>query len=370
MTTPIAFFSYSHDSPSHKAWVETLAGKLRTNGVDAILDQWDLSPGQDVVAFMEASIAKADRVLLVCTEPYTERADGRAGGVGYESLVITGELVAKIDTKKFIPLVRQSVSPPRLPHFLGSRLFIDFSQDGDCDACLDELLRELHGAPRTTKPLLGPNPFAAVAPTPSAPVRVATLSGMTSRGASILLEDWFAGHAATANESLLKQNRTGAMELRAGLHEPIAKSQVELLNAVRKAEIRTFGWPMGILLESRDEYRPRPVTDGGIVAEIAIADKSLSGAPSYDYWAARNNGDFYLLQSLFEDERTTDAVFFDTRIVRVTEAILFIAGLYTHLGVPSEARATLRVAHLGLQNRTLRSAGGNRQVWPRQTTAL
>ena len=70
MTTPIAFFSYSHDSPAHKDWVQHLASKLRENGVDAILDQWDLSPGQDVVAFMESSIAKADRVLLICTESY------------------------------------------------------------------------------------------------------------------------------------------------------------------------------------------------------------------------------------------------------------------------------------------------------------
>jgi len=368
MTPPIAFFSYSHDSQSHKAWVQDLAARLRANGIDAILDQWDLSPGQDVAAFMESSIAKADRVLVVCTETYTEKADGGAGGVGYERLVITGELVAKIDTKKFLPLVRQASDPRRLPHFLGSRLYIDFSQDADFDARADELLRELHGAPRTTKPLIGPNPFAGIAPQAPPQPRVATLSGMTARGDSIVLEEWFGGHAATANETLMKHGRLGAMEIRAALHEPIAKSQLDLLNAVRKAEIRTFGWPIGILLENRDEYRPRPVTDG-IVAEIAVPERSLSGVPSYDYWAARMNGDFYLLQSLFEDERVKDAIFFDTRIVRVTEALLFVAGLYSHLGLAGQSRATVRIAHQGLQGRALRSAGGNRHVWPRQTTA-
>ena len=282
--------------------------------------------------------------------------------------VITGELVAKIDTKKFIPLVRQAASPRKLPHFLGSRLFLDFSDDADFKARLEELLRELHDAPRSMKPPLGPNPFAATAPTSPLPRRTASLAGMTSRGESILADDWFTGHASKANEALLKHGLLGAMEIRAGLHEPVAKSQVELLNAVRKAEIRTFGWPIGILLENRDEFRPRPVPDG-IVAEVAIAEKSLSGAPSYDYWASRNNGDFYLLQSLFEDERAKAAVFFDTRIVRVTEAILFVSGLYSHLGVPGESRGTIRIVHQGLQGRTLGSAGGNRFVRPRQTSA-
>jgi hypothetical protein len=40
------------------------------------------------------------------------------------------------------------------------------------------------------------------------------------------------------------------MELRFGLHDPLSKSQVDLLNAVRKSEIHTFGWPIAVTLET------------------------------------------------------------------------------------------------------------------------
>ena len=53
---PKVFISYSHDSESHKAWVLKLATDLRDHGVDAILDEWDLKLGEDIVKFMEDSV--------------------------------------------------------------------------------------------------------------------------------------------------------------------------------------------------------------------------------------------------------------------------------------------------------------------------
>ena len=53
---PKVFISYSHDNPNHKQWVASLAIKLRENGVDAVLDQWDLYPGEDVPVFMEKNL--------------------------------------------------------------------------------------------------------------------------------------------------------------------------------------------------------------------------------------------------------------------------------------------------------------------------
>ena len=94
------------------------------------------------------------------------------------------------------------------------------------------------------------------------------------------------------------------MEVRFGLHNGLNKSQVELLSAVRASQILTFGWPIGVLMES-PEYRPRPFGDG-IRAEISITGR---GRTNYDYWAVGKNGDFYLLQNLFEDTRDRDALF-------------------------------------------------------------
>lgn len=369
MTAPTVFISYSHDSPEHKAWVLRLATELRGRYVDTIFDQWDLALGEDTVAFMEGSIARADRVLLVCTEEYVQKANGGAGGVGYEKLVITGELVARIETKKFIPLVRHNGSPNKLPHYLGSRLYLDFTDDAAFDTQIESLVRELHGSPASAKPPLGPNPFAGTVPAVARTSRDVGVSGFTSSGVPVLDDNWFASLDERASMAIRQLGRSGSMEIRAALHDPVAKSQIDLLNAVRKAEIRTFGWPIAVVLDGREDARPRPTSDG-IVAEVAIAQgKSFSGESSYDLWAARNNGDFFLKHTLFEDERRKEEVFFDTRIVRVTEALLFLAGFYETLGVGAESRLSIRITHDGLAGRTLTNASMNRHVWPRQAIA-
>jgi hypothetical protein len=117
-------------------------------------------------------------------------------------------------------------------------------------------------------------------------------------------------------------------------------------------------------LENRNEYKPRPFGDG-IRAEIAIPKDSLSGCESYDYWALAKTGDFYLLQNLFEDMKSEGKIFFNTRIVRVTEALMFAGNLYGYLGTPPETRLSVRVTHFGLTGRTLTSAGGRRHVFPK-----
>lgn len=364
MTAPSVFISYSHDSADHKAWVLRLATELRGLGVDATLDQWDLVPGQDVAAFMHKGIVDADRVLLVCSEAYVRKAEAGTGGVGYERLIVTGEVVQNIDTRKFIPLVRENRNDPRIPRFLGPRLYIDFNDDAAYEAKREELLRELLGAPANAKPPLGSNPFSGEMSNPAEPARLVGPTGVTRAGGQLLSEPWFESERAVADKGLSEIGLAGCMELRFGLHDQLSKSQLELLNAVRKSEIHTFGWPIGVTLENRDEHKPRPYGDG-IRAEISITNESLSGRQSYDYWAARRNGDFYLLQSLFEDMRGENTIFFNTRIIRVTEALMFASNLYTNLGAPPDASLSVRVSHRGLAGRTLASTGGNRLVFPK-----
>jgi len=47
--SPKVFISYTHKPTENKLWVIELAKKLRENGVDTVLDYWDLRPGQDIV---------------------------------------------------------------------------------------------------------------------------------------------------------------------------------------------------------------------------------------------------------------------------------------------------------------------------------
>jgi hypothetical protein len=161
-----------------------------------------------------------------------------------------------------------------------------------------------------------------------------------------------------ADGSVPHASAVGAMGVRFGLHNGLNKTQIELLDAVRASEIKTFGWPFAVLLENRDEYKPRPLGDG-IRAEVSIDEKTRK---SYDYWAARKNGDLYATQGYFEDQREDSALFFNTRIVRVTEALMFASRFYTALGAAPDAKISARFTHSGLAGRTLKSASPNRRL--------
>jgi hypothetical protein len=156
---PKVFVSYSHDSDEHIDWVRRLAERLCANGVDTILDQWDTSPGDDVTWFMERGLADSDRVLIICTKEYLNKANNLKGGVGYERMIITAEVARNLETKKFIPIVR-SKQKEVLPGFIGNRIYVDFGTATDInDIPFELLLRSLHGAPKYRKPPLGQNPY-------------------------------------------------------------------------------------------------------------------------------------------------------------------------------------------------------------------
>ncbi|WP_019142558.1 toll/interleukin-1 receptor domain-containing protein [Noviherbaspirillum massiliense] len=364
MSVPKVFISYSHDSVAHKAWVLQLATDLRVHGVDASLDQWDLVPGQDVAAFMQKGITESDRVLLVCSENYVARSEAGSSGVGYERLIITADMVHSIDTKKFIPLIRNNASTRKVPRFLGPRLYIDFSEAGHYREKREELLRELLGAPAVVKPPLGENPFSSDPVRSTAPARHASNSGVMASGIKLLDDAWFNTEAKATAKRLKALGIHAYMELRFGLHADISKSQLELVTSVRKSEIHTFGWPIGITLDHHDKFRPHPYGDG-IRAEIFTETDSLSGRTSYDYWALRSNADFFLRQCLFEDQRAENAFFFNIRIMRMAEALLFAANLYRHLGVDPATRLSVRVTHRGLAGRKLGSSSSSRHIFPR-----
>ena len=57
---------------------------------------------------MERAISRADRVLMLCSDPYVQKADDGKGGVGYEAMIVTGELGKNLAMNKFIPIIRQS----------------------------------------------------------------------------------------------------------------------------------------------------------------------------------------------------------------------------------------------------------------------
>ena len=158
MIPPKVFISYSHDSSQHKRWVLEFAATIRERGVDAILDQWELRPGDDLPHFMEMQLDQADYVLMICTEKYVEKANKGTGGVGYEKMIMTASMLSRIDSNKVIPIIRQN-GTKTLPTFMSTKVYMDFSRDEDTEYNFDDLMRTLLNAPLFEKPAIGSNPF-------------------------------------------------------------------------------------------------------------------------------------------------------------------------------------------------------------------
>jgi hypothetical protein len=162
---PVAFVSYSWDSPDHQAWVRDFATKLVENGVDVILDQWHLGRGENVTLFMETGIERAEFILVVCTPNYARRSNARRGGVGYEQQIISSHIAQGIKEKRFVPILRRgSLRPGRgtaVPTHLSGLFAVDMRKDDSSEVEFEDLLRAIFAEPRHRPPPLGEGPMFA-----------------------------------------------------------------------------------------------------------------------------------------------------------------------------------------------------------------
>lgn len=119
------FISYSHDSSEHKDRVLQLSNRLRSEGVDCNIDQYETSPSQGWSRWMIDQIDEADYVLIICTKNYERRFKGkeevgRGLGAQLEGLVITQELYEAAKNTQFIPVVFSSECSNYIPLILKS----------------------------------------------------------------------------------------------------------------------------------------------------------------------------------------------------------------------------------------------------------
>lgn len=157
-THPQVFISYAWESEAVQQWVLGFATRLRENGVDVTLDQWHLDYGDDRLHFMERSVVSAGFVLIICTPQYAEKSDDRAGGVGYESNIITSRIAEKTDRQKFIPVLRSGDWKTSVPAWLKHVVGCNLTAEPYSEVEFKNLLKTLHRK-RGMAPTLGPAPI-------------------------------------------------------------------------------------------------------------------------------------------------------------------------------------------------------------------
>lgn len=139
------FISYTGTTPSQKEWVADLATYLRANGIEARLDQWHLRQGMDLPQWMTNELALADRVLIVSDAQYAAKADGRLGGVGWETMVIQGDMLSlPPGNNKYVAIVREPDFALGLPRYLKSKYCFHCTAEAEATRFKQDLLKELY----------------------------------------------------------------------------------------------------------------------------------------------------------------------------------------------------------------------------------
>jgi hypothetical protein len=157
--TPVVFISYSWDGIEHDKWILKLAGFLRDNGVDVILDKYELKAGRNLIHFMEQSIKKADKIVVIFTPNYKLKAENRNGGVGYEYSIMNAALYKnQTGNEKIIPMLRNGTQEESIPEFMQQFIHLDFRNDDTFETSCTDLLREIFNEPAIKKPKLGKRP--------------------------------------------------------------------------------------------------------------------------------------------------------------------------------------------------------------------
>lgn len=157
MRQPKVFISYSHDSEEHKSRVYALSERLRKDGIDCHIDQYETAPPEGWARWTRNQIRQADLVLIVCTETYERRYEGtevagKGAGAKWEGGIITQELYeSQGRNNKFIPVVFSARDRAHIPLELRQGTF----HVVDSDRGYEGLYRHLTDQPAAVKGTLG-----------------------------------------------------------------------------------------------------------------------------------------------------------------------------------------------------------------------
>ena len=102
----------------------------------------------DLPQWMCNELALAQKCIIVCDEVYKQKADGRLGGVGWETMIIQGEILKlPPDSTKYQIVVRAEDLKSALPIYLTTKFAFHSKPSDPEDLFLDELVKELLDLP-------------------------------------------------------------------------------------------------------------------------------------------------------------------------------------------------------------------------------
>jgi nucleoside phosphorylase len=138
-----AFISYKWESDDHVAWVRQFATDLRINGIETILDQWEVRLGGSFTDYMQKHVNAANVILFVITPGAVKAAEaeeGKGGALKFEVQMANARRIK--DGTRIIGIYRAGERPP---NYLRDHRYADFRDDAKYGASLRELVDDLFG---------------------------------------------------------------------------------------------------------------------------------------------------------------------------------------------------------------------------------
>lgn len=158
---PKIFISYAWSGKDYEQKVLEFASKLKSDGIEVILDKWLMKPGSDTIDFMEQCVKdpSVNFVLMLLDKTYTEKANGRKGGVGIETQIISAQVYKDVSQEKFIPIIfdRDEDGTIYVPVYLNTRYYFDMTVENRDEEYV-KLVKTLYGRPMYYEPALGAKP--------------------------------------------------------------------------------------------------------------------------------------------------------------------------------------------------------------------
>ena len=106
MIAPKVFISYKWEDDADNLWVEKFATDLRSNGIEAVLDRWEVRLGDSFTDYMTSRIHQAEVVLFIITTESVsavEAPKGKGGAVKFEMQMATARRTAGEQWRTFNP---------------------------------------------------------------------------------------------------------------------------------------------------------------------------------------------------------------------------------------------------------------------------
>ena len=162
--TKKVFISYAHESEQLSDSVLEFSNYLRSQGIDAEIDQYEEAPVEGWPKWMMRQVQEADYVLVVCSPLFYERANdfsgkSEGGGVKWETNLILQQLYnLNTQNDKFIPIVFNRSSLDSIPLPLQPYTHYCVSEE----AQKVKLKNRLLGLNQSKRPALGEAPTETI----------------------------------------------------------------------------------------------------------------------------------------------------------------------------------------------------------------